>query len=218
MGKTTLSERFIKGSTHDRVVIFDHQDEFAARLGIPSEQVAYDENSFIRLLEENRIVPFDFEPMFPGGKQQAFEWFCGFVFDVCKIGLQPLGKECLIVCDELQQFVNKHTSPMEFKQILETGRRYGLDSLSLSRAPNRVNDATREEFTEIFLFRLNDDNSLNFVEGMGADVEQVRALNEHEYLYFNVMSGRERKDKLQFAGKRSVVNARSAPGINNEKA
>lgn len=201
MGKTTWSIRYINGSAHDRVFIFDHQNEFALRFQIPPAKVATDPESFVRLLETERVVPFDFTIHWGGYKEEAFAMFCDLCFDVMKTGLEPQGKEGLFVCDELQQFVNSAQSPVEFKQIMETGRRYNLDTLSLSRAPNRLNVATREEFTELIMFRMDDENSLKFAASVGADVELIAKLQPHEYVYYNVISGREGQGVLEFGGK-----------------
>lgn len=204
MGKTSFALRYIHGSKHNRIAIFDHQSEFASRLEIPPEKVAVDSMGFIRLLETERVVPFDFSVNWPGYKEEAFVYFCDLVYDVAKFGLEPKGLDCLFICDELQQFVNAAQSPVEFKQILETGRRFNLDSLTLSRAPNRLNTSTREEFTELILFRLDDINSLKFAEGVGANVAEVQSLSPHEFLYYNVIRGGERRGKVEFREKSRV--------------
>lgn len=208
MGKTSWALDFIRACPHDRICIYDHQNEFAFRLGIPPEQVATDPESFIRLAQTNRVIPYDFTLKSPGFKREEFALFCDLVFDMAEV-LDAKGMETLFVCDELQQFVTGtqiESAPEEFRQILETGRRRGLDSLSLSRAPNRVNVAIREEFTEMIVFRLNDEQSLKFARDIGMDVAAVSRLEPHHYLYYNVISGREAAVKLEFSkrGKVSV--------------
>lgn len=206
MGKTTWAIRYIHGSQHDRVFIFDHQNEFAHRLEIEAEKVAHNTEEFLRLAEVQRVVCFDFTENFPGLKRECFASFCELVFQTAQ-ELEHQGKECLFVCDELQQFVTGtqiESVPSEFRQILETGRRRGLDSLSLSRAPNRVNVAVREEFTELIMFKLNDKKSLQFATDIGADTDAVSRLNPHEYLYYNIITGREAGAKLEFHGKKSL--------------
>jgi hypothetical protein len=203
MGKTSWAIRYINGSVHDRVAIYDHQEEFALRMGA---QIAYTFDEFIRLFQEHRIVCFQFGKFYPGAKREVFAEFCDLVFEVAEL-LDKNGKETLFVCDELQQFVTGtqiESAPGEFRQILETGRRRALDSLSLSRAPNRVNVAIREEFTEMILFKLNDEQSLKFARDVGADVDAVSRLEPHQYLYYNVITGREAGLKLEFKEKGKV--------------
>lgn len=203
MGKTSWAMRFIQGSPHERVFIFDHQNEFSHRFGIAENKIAHTSEEFLRLAETERVVCFDFTLFFPGDKRDCFAAFCDLVFDSAG-EITKTGRETLFVCDELQQFVTGtqiESAPEQFRQILETGRRRGLDSLSLSRAPNRVNVAIREEFTELILFRLNDEQSLKFAREVGADVGLVSKLPKHHYLYYNVMTGRENRLELVFRGR-----------------
>lgn len=198
MGKTTFALRYILGSQHARVFIFDHQGEFAARLGIDIEDTASTLEKFFELAEVNRIVPFDFT-LSGYDKETAFAMFCDAVFDTAEaIESGKKNGACLFVCDELQQFVSSQNCPPEFKRIVETGRRYNLDTLSLSQRPNAVNAAIREQFTEMVLFRLQDENSLKFASAIGADTEAVMQLQPHHFLYYNVINGGERSGEVQF--------------------
>jgi hypothetical protein len=201
MGKTTFALRYILGSPHTRVFIFDHQGEFATRLGIAEEDTAGNLERFFELAETNRVVPFDFVPT-GYDKETAFAVFCSAAFDTAR-AIEEGGHKgsCLFVCDELQQFVSAQNCPPEFKQIVETGRRWNFDTLSLSQRPNAVNAAIREQFTEMILFRLQDENSLKFAGSIGADVGEVMRLPPHHYLYYNVISGGERKGELRFVRK-----------------
>lgn len=204
MGKTTWALEYMKGAPHDRIAIYDHQDEFAFRMGA---KIATTIEEFLTLMESERVVCFQFGKNYAGYKREMFAEFCDVVFDTAEV-LNRKGLECLFVCDELQQFVTGtqiESAPAEFRQILETGRRRGLDSLSLSRAPNRVNVAIREEFTELILFKLNDEQSLKFARDVGADTDAVAALPPHHYLYYNIISGREAGLKLEFKGKKTVT-------------
>lgn len=204
MGKTSWAIRYINGCSCDRIFIYDHQNEFAQRLEIPPDKVAYTPDDFLRLAETQRVVCFDFTKNYPGYKREMFDNFSEMVFEVCKFGLTPKGKQALFVCDELQQFVTGNSieqAPESFRMIMETGRRYNLDTLMLSRAPNRVNVAIREEFTELILFKLNDETSLKFAKEVGADIEAVKKLAPHHYLYYNIITGRDGSAKLEFKGR-----------------
>jgi DNA helicase HerA-like ATPase len=196
MGKTTFALRYILGSPQTRVFIFDHQGEFAVRLGIEEKDTATNLERFFELAEVNRIVPFDFT-VSGADKESAFAAFCDAAFDTAE-ALESSGHSSLFVCDELQQFVSAQNCPPEFKRIVETGRRYNLDTLSLSQRPNAVNAAIREQFTEMILFRLQDENSLKFATAIGADTDAVMRLPPHHFLYYNVINGGERAGEVSF--------------------
>lgn len=194
MGKTSFALDYIRGSNHSRVFIYDHQREFAGRLGI--QKVAETLDEFVELAETERVVPFDFSTYFPGYKEELFAQFAETSFLVAQM-VERTQRSSLFVCDEIQQFVNPSACPMEFKQIVETGRRHNFDTLSLSQRPNAINSAIREQLTELVLFRLQDENSLKFAQFIGADVDQVKELPPHHYLYFNTINGGERRGTWQ---------------------
>lgn len=201
MGKTTFGLNYIKGTNHTRVFIYDHQGEFAPRLGIKPSDVAIDADSFAALAENNRIVPFDFSTLYGGYKNETFAWFCDLCFETAKHIEEKYGGSCLFVCDEIQQFVSTSDCPVEFKAIVETGRRWNFDTLTLTQRPNAVNGAIREQFTEMILFRLQDERSLKFIGEIGGDVDAIMNLPPHSYLYYNVIKGEERTGKIHLTRK-----------------
>lgn len=201
MGKTSFALRYINGGPHHRVFIFDPEQEFAARLKLPEEQIARSMADVYRIAETHRIISYDPVLDYPGENDRAFDEFCQVVFALARDGFCPRSMNTLLVTDELQKYVNHASAPQSFRVILETGRRQMLDTMSLSRAPNRLHTGIREEFTELVMFRLDDVNSLKFAEGIGADTAQVSALQEHEFLYFNVLRGGERRGKVEFSRK-----------------
>jgi len=198
MGKTSYACRYINGSSHDRVAIFDHQGEFASRLGLSREQVATDYDQFFTALETYRVVAFDFTKHYGGQMEAAFEEFCEQCFSLARRALEPAGLELLCVCDELQRFCTPTNCPPAFKNNVEVGRRYNLDTLSMSQRPNAITAAIREQFTELVLFRLQDENSLKFAAGIGVDVERVKNLPPHEFLFIQTVRGDERPGKIKF--------------------
>lgn len=202
MGKTSIGIRYINGSPHDRVFIFDHRDdEFATRMGIGRRQVATDFDEMIELAAEQRIVPFDFTRNYAGRKKVAFAEFCDVVYDIAGELEEKAGLQTLLVSDEIQHFVTPHECPPEFQAIVETGRKRNLDGFFLSQRPNKINGDIREQLTEMFLFRLTDENSLKFAQEAGANTDRVQKLEPLEYLYFNLVNGREKSDRIVFAKK-----------------
>lgn len=200
MGKTTYALRYIQGSHHDRVFIFDHQGEFRNRIPTQEGQVCVNVADLPAAVEKFRVVIYDPALEFAGNFEEGFEWFCEFVLGVCEHHTVRLGWHCLFVCDEIQKFCSPANCSFQFKAIVETGRRQMLDSLTLSQRPNAINPAIREQYTELIMFRLTDENSSKFASWAGADTDLVRQLPAHHFLFFNVMSGDERPGELVFGG------------------
>lgn len=199
MGKTTFGIRYMNGCGHKRIFIFDPEQEFALRLQLPPQQIARSIADLYTMGETHRIISYDSEIEFEGMRAEAFDEFCAAVFGLARDGFCPQGIGTLMVTDELQKYVNGQFAPQSFRTIVETGRRQMLDTLSLSRAPNRLHTGIREEFTELVMFRLDDENSLKFAEGIGVNTSEVKALPEHEFLYFNITRGGERRGRVEFS-------------------
>lgn len=197
-GKTTYGERYIVGSHHARVFIFDHQDEFNQRLHV-HPVLSFD--AIRSRAETERIICYDYAHEFPGKLNESFDLFCEEVFDISKHYLEPAGVDCLFVCDEVQKCSSPNNCPQPLKNILQTGRRVGCDSLCLFQQPNRIHNEHREQVTELVLFNLMDENSLKFVAQMGKNTEEIQALKPLEYKWYNLRTGEERKSVITHAKK-----------------
>ena len=192
-GKTSYGERYIAGSHHARVFIFDWQGEFAGRLRIPP---VYD----LEEIGENpaRIIAFDPSEHFGGHFEEVFGAFCDIVMFQAKQVKAKSGLDCLLVCDELQRLIPVQDPPQELRNVLQTGRRAGLDTLLLSQQPNRLHNEVREQFTEIAFFKMTDTRSLEFVESRGVDPERISKLETLHYLWFNTLTDETRDGLLKF--------------------
>ncbi len=195
MGKSTYALRYIIGSHHERVFIFDHQSEYSLRLNVPA---SYTFPEMFKRAQTERINIFDFSINYHGLLQESFNEFSDKVFEVSKKYLEPQGVESLFVVDELQKIIPVQDAPKELKNIYQTGRRFNLDSLTLSQQPNRVHNEVKEQITELILFRLEDENSLKFVKGMGKDTELVKALPPLNYRWYNTITGEERLSEIKY--------------------
>lgn len=188
-GKTSYAERYIAGSHHGKVFIFDWQNEFAPRLGLEFK------NDMAELWDApERIVCYDPHAQFPGQMAEAFALFCNGVFH--EAGNQSL--DSLLVVDELQRIIPVQDPPHELRTVLQTGRRQGLDTLILSQQPNRLHNEVREQFTEIVFFRMDDRRSLEFVEDRGADESLVANLPPLHYLWLNTQTRETRQGSIRF--------------------
>ncbi len=199
MGKTGYGERYIIGSHHSRVLIYDHQGEFQQRLNLfpvkNFEEVA-------RRLPNERILCFDYSFEYRGQLEECFAYFCSQVFDICKDELVPLGKEALFVCDEIQKCLGPNTLPQPFKDIIQTGRRFNLDTLSLSQQPNELHNSLRNQVTEFVSFKLQDARALKWVDEMGMPVDKIAKLPKLNYYWKNTHTGEERDGKISYSDHR----------------
>lgn len=192
-GKTTLALRYLLNSHHQRIVIADHEGEFAHRLRVP---LNLDWGSFYSALETQRVICVDITELDPEGAEAAFDQLAESLLDLCKTVFEPKGLETLLVMDEVQKYTSPHTMPLNFKNCMETGRKWNLDTLSISQRPNAINGAMKEQFTEMFFFRLKDENSHKFGAYFGLSPEEQDGLADGEYIYMNMQDGTTRKDRL----------------------
>lgn len=197
-GKTQGAINYLLGSDHDRVAIFDHQGEFAVRLGVP---LALTWDDFWKQFQTQRIVCYDYTEEFGGSRDEIFSAWCEALLQVCNDVLEPKGLRCLGVVDEIQIFCSPQNLPQAFSACLDTGRRRLLDTMSLSQRPNSMHPALREQFTEIFMFKLDEPSSLDFAEKIGFAREDIVALPfdpPGHYLYRNRQNGRTATGVISF--------------------
>lgn len=200
-GKTTLGIDFILGTHHQRVAIADHEGEFATRLRVP---LNLSWSAFYDALEKQRISCLDITEVDESGSEAAFDEMCAQVLDLQKTVFQGHGFDMLLVVDEVQKYTSAQYVSPHFKNCLETGRKWGLDTLSLSQRPNGINTAIREQFTEIFFFRMIEENSHKFGEYFGISAEEQSALADGEYIYLNMKTGERRPGRIDWAKKISA--------------
>lgn len=192
-GKTSYVERYLIGSHHDRVFIYDHEGEFQERLHLIP---IYDFSELTRRCQQERILCFDYSVKYQGLMEETFDEFCTQVFNLCKKHLEPVGIESLLVCDELQKVVEPHNIPMPMKIIMQTGRRFALDTIIMSQQPNDINNKVRVQHTELAIFKLQDDNALKFVKNVGMNVEEVMNQKDLHYIWRNTKTGEERRASI----------------------
>lgn len=197
-GKSTYNLRYIIGSHHDRVFIFDHQGEYQLRL---PAQPCYDFDQLRERAKTERILVFDYSKFFEGRMEESFDQFCDEVFSMCKYHLEPQGVESLCVCDELQKIVSTADCPKPLKNIVQTGRRFNLDTALMSQQPNRLHNEVREQVTELVMFNLIDENSLKFVKKMGLDEQPIIKLQPLHYIWYDLQRGISRPGVIDYAKK-----------------
>lgn len=194
-GKTSYSERYIIGSHHDRVFIFDHEAEFCSRLHLLP---CYTYTDILVRARNERILCFDYSVAWEGRLEASFDAFCSWVFGVCKSSLSSQECESLFVCDELQKVVGPHSCPQPLKTIMQTGRRYCLDSLIMSQQPNEIHNTVRTQATELAVFKLQDFNAQKFVSEIGMNVEEILRLRDLHYIWRNCKTSEVRRGSIDY--------------------
>jgi len=201
-GKTTLAITQVLGQGHDRVVIADHEGEFSERLHVP---LCTDWSAFYSALETQRVICLDITEVAPGQTLETFDELAKQTLDLAKSVFDGKGMTVLFVIDEVQKYTSTSTVPENFKTLVETGRKWGVDTLSISQRPNKIHGDLLEQFTEIFFFQLKNPRSHIFGEYYGVTADEQMNLSEGEYLYLNQRTDRRSRDRLWPEGKKIVV-------------
>jgi septin family protein len=183
-GKTTLAEKILRKEKARWKFVFDHQGEFAQRFKIAP---CRDERDLAAATARGGWVCFDPLPSFPGKAGQGFEFFCDYVFAIA----QRFPGRKILFCDELQKLIDTKNEPVELLTICETGRRFEIDFLCISQAPNRIHNAIRNQFTQVYTFRQSDQNAIKYLEENGFYAEKIRSLDakKHEWISRNLNTG-----------------------------
>lgn len=195
-GKTTLFIHQVKQEKARLKFIFDHQGEFSAKLKVPA---VHDADGLCQKTSLGGYVVFDPLVMFSGRLPEGFSFFCDFVFSVSGV----LKGRKLFCCDELQKLVDNKTENPELQNILDSGRRFQIDCLFISQAPNAIHNRIRNQLTEVYTFRQSDDRAIEYLAGNGFPEDKVRSLPNFKYLRRNLNTGETNFEpaKVSAAGK-----------------
>ncbi|MFO1487969.1 MAG: type IV secretion system DNA-binding domain-containing protein [Verrucomicrobiota bacterium] len=189
-GKTTFFEKLLRGEKARLKLVFDHQGEFSDRFNLPA---VVDFEGLYKAVSIGGWVVFDPIKLINSvdsegrrlGIAGAFDVFCEQVF---MFATETPGRKILI-CDELQKVTDTNKGGDHFLNCLETGRRYELDFMGISQAPNLIHNRVRNQLTKIFAFRLTDVNALRFLKDNSFDDQKIRNLPNGKYVWRNLNSG-----------------------------
>ena len=183
-GKTTLAEKILRTEKARWKFVYDHQGEFSQRFKV---KAAASPEALIDATAKGGIICFDPLEAFPGKAAEGFAFFCDYVFSVAS---RLTGRKILF-CDELQKLIDNKNEPIELLTVCETGRRFEIDFLTISQAPNRIHNAVRNQFTKVFTFRQSDANAIKYLEENGFDAEKIRNLSaqKHEWIARDLNTG-----------------------------
>lgn len=196
---------------YGHVVVFDHQGEFAGRAGVsPALSVGHLGAGIMR----GGLVVFDPIELFPGKVETGFTWFVNWLWSIAyKMERAGMEDTFLFCCDEIQTFCRPGALPQALKNIIECGRRYGLDMYCISNRPNQVHECLRTNLTDIYAFRLLDNNAKRFLDDAGVNYEGVERLNVGEYFHYDLNANTKTPGKVfkksDAPKSKTVVKARS---------
>ena len=188
-GKTTLMIRRIAAADALNVFIFDQAGELTYRLGLPILRV----DDLTAIADAHRVVCVDPADLHASDLAAAFEWFCLWVLARSQ---QTPGRKLLVI-DELQRLTTTHAdgAPKSFVDILEIGRRAGLDVLIGSQAPNLLHNRIRAQITEVCAFRMIDKRATDWLEPLLTNADdRLRNLPRGLFICRNLNTGDEIED------------------------
>lgn len=191
-GKSTFFNRYLLNCWHHKVFVFDHEGEFAYRNGVPPCYEITAEH-----ILANRYIAFDPTVKFPGDLNGAFDYYCELCFLASKSAeLASLQK--LFATDELQKVVSTTQVTYELALLIETGRRYGIDTAFVSQQPNLIHNRLRNQLTEVVSFAQIERRATVFLEDLGFDAADLATLDELEFLDLDLRTMQLQRGNLRF--------------------
>lgn len=176
-GKTTYAVKFAANARAVCVFIFDPDGEFSELMHLPPARTAWEIDEAIR----SGWVCFDPHTMFQGRLEEALNYFCRLAFEA---SARLPGRKFIMV-DELGHYMTGHEVPQPLKDIVQTGRKRGLDGIFIGQQPNELHNTVRSQLSEVVCFQLTDDRALEFPVNFGFDPAAVRALGPFEWICRN---------------------------------
>lgn len=111
----------------------------------------------------------------------GFCFFCEWVYNACCRG--P-GKK-LVHIDEVWQWQDGRSIPVELAMCAQTGREEGIELLLATQRPHKVNDAIVGACTELVCFRLDEPKALDCIEELGGQRELIPNLPLGQFVAYN---------------------------------
>jgi hypothetical protein len=181
VGKTTYLIRYVENAPQTRVFIFDHKREFEFRCGIvPATSI---DECAEKVKRGEKYISYFYATDYPGDSESAFQFYCEWVYDVCRAIIESGGTErSLFVGDEVNRFTGTSDIGWEFGQLIEDGRLWGIDFIGTSHGANQIHNKLRLQLSEVVAMRTKDKRPLEFLEECGFDPEEVRALPKGAYI------------------------------------
>ena len=188
-GKSTYWTKYVLNSYHVKKFVFDHEGEFAFRHGMQPVYELTDE-----IVARNQFIIYDPSEQFEGDVATAFDYFCDLCFRVCKTISGPK----LFCADEMQKLVDTYNITPELSSLMETGRRYEIDTAFVGQQANLLHGRLRNQLTECVTFRQIDERAIKFLADVGFDETAIRALENLNFIARNLRTGTQISGKIEF--------------------
>lgn len=188
-GKSTFARRYLRNTRAAVRLIWDDQGEYAAAFRLrPANSVE----------DLERDVPsgwvcFDPSTLFPGNPAAGFAFFCDWAFQVA--GRGP-GRKVVLV-DEVWRFCSPHAIPPELALVVQTGRKWELETVFATQRPQRINESILGEATEAVSFHLIGRNAVDRMVGQYEfAAEELGRLPAGHWVSRSLVTGTELRGRL----------------------
>lgn len=210
-GKSTFASCVVFGSPQRFKFVFDQEGEFGERHQLPTVRYA---EQLAEQLQTGWVIYDPAEDEWPD-LPSAFEFFSDWVFTLAG----ELPDQKLFFCDELQALCENWEMPWGLKQILERGRRRGIDTVLVTQQPNAIHNRARNQITEVVAFSQVDENAVKFLEPLGFSGDEIRGLDVGEFRSLQVRTRLFQSGRVDFArGGVDVTADKSKRPINDPGA
>jgi hypothetical protein len=190
-GKSTFALRYMLNATIAFRFIFDPgigSASYAQRLQCDPAADAYD----LALGLCRGWVLFNPHPLFPGRLNEAFQFFCEWAFQKS----QHLPGRKLLMVDEAWKYTTPQRYPTELANCVQAGGHHGLECMFNTQNPARLNEAIKNECSELVCFQLHGEKSLGFVADQGFDPAEVERLEKLQFVSRHLDSGAELRGRI----------------------
>lgn len=195
-GKSTFFEQYLRKAQYDFKFIFDSEGEFGLRTNLP---VCYTVDDLLAAIRDGNII-YDPSVMFEGDTPAGFEFFCEWCFTIAKQE-SMVNRRKLFAVDEAQTLISTDLISHWLSCVLETGRRYTLDWLSVQQGLHLVHNRIRLQMTEVVAFRTTEKRALQWLEENEFPADEVRNLPDFHFFARNLRTGRLEKGVIKLSEK-----------------
>ena len=207
-GKSTLFCQILRNHPCDHLLVFDHQGEFADRLGCFS---CFTWEDCDRAWAAGKAVLFDPRKLYPGerpdpkgkampwGRAEAFLEWSRWTWK--RINEDPFRTK-LWAWDESGNSVPSHGgyNGHPARLIVEEGRVRGCDLLWATQQTNQANNQLRNQATDVFAFRHADTTAAGWLIEKGWKFEDLARLPDGSFLYKTDRDSRIVPDSVTLTG------------------
>lgn len=190
-GKSTWARRYLRRARGVALrLIWDDQGEHCRAFG--GVRPANSVEDLERDLAQGWVF-FDPALLFPGRPAEAFGFFCDWALEVSKRGA---GRK-LVLVDEVWRYCHPGFIPSELAAVVQTGRKWELETVFATQRPQRVNESILGEVTEAVGFHLIGSNAVEkMADNYELDPAELGQLPTGHWVSRNMQSGAVLRGRL----------------------